>query len=158
MISRCFLAIFLLYSVTSIGQTYQFDFVLEYASESTDATGIVGKSSHYRFINSKDNGYMLVVVEIPGKVAMQMFLNNGVYYYATIPHDDFFVEAISIKCPTTLNSNHDTNSNLKNYKDYSFAAKADTIINTQPFKHFVLNPTNNKKIKKRTMYRILYNR
>ncbi|TRW24330.1 hypothetical protein FMM05_10895 [Flavobacterium zepuense] len=135
-------------SFTSYCQTYTFDYMVEYSYK--NFTDTVKKSTKsrastlYCFINSKSNVCYMNVHESKGKTHMQPTLETGKFYLSSMPTEDFFVEGISMKCPY---SGFIPPSDKKP-KDFEFIAKADTMINTQPFKHYVLKPINEKKFKK----------
>lgn len=135
-------------SFTSYCQTYIFDYMVEYNyKDLTDTVETPTKPNPgtlYRFINSKSNACYMNVRESKGKTQMQPTLETGKFYLSSMPTEDFFVEGISMKCPYSgfipLSD--------KKPKDFEFIAKADTVINTQRFKHYVLNPVNEKKFKR----------
>lgn len=127
-------------------KSYEFDYVLEYEYASDDGE----PHNEYRFINSKDNGSMLMVWEEGKDIMMKLITKNGRFYYDKIIKEDFFVEAISLRCPYK----GDTES--KNLKDFDFIKQNDTLINTEKFGYFVINPTNKKDLKKDNLVPIHY--
>jgi len=142
------LIILLFISTASYSQTYTFDYMLEYNyRDLTDTVETQTKpkpGTLYRFINSKSNACYMNVRESKGKTQMQPTLETGKFYLSSMPTEDFFVEGISMKCPYF----GFVPPSDKKFKDFEFITKADTIINTERFKHYVLNPINEKKFKK----------
>ena len=125
------------YSVYS-QKSYEFDYVMEYQYISDDGK----KHNEYRFISSKNNDFMFMVWEKGNEVMMKL-ITDGKLYFDKIAKEDFFVEAISLRCPQKgeLKSNISLN-------DFDFVRQNDTIINTERLAHFVINPTNKKKVDK----------
>lgn len=140
----------LLFSLSAISQTYEFDYVLEYNTVGKDKNQKAYKISDYIFINTESNSNMLVVNVNPDKVIMRLFTDANKYYMGTIANQDFFVEAISIKCPFTGDTHKYMQSRENN--DYYPVAKKDTVINTQPYAQFSLKADNKKKGKDNELY------
>jgi hypothetical protein len=133
--------IFALFAISlSYGQkTYKFDYVLEYELEYDAETGKVHSHKYYYFINSADNSAMFLVSEDNDEVRMRLQTEKGKFYYSTMPREDFFVEAISLKCPGSGSF-----PNEPKLSDYEVKVAADTVINTQRYKHRVLKPEKDK--------------
>ncbi|KGO94724.1 hypothetical protein [Flavobacterium subsaxonicum] len=146
MLKNYLLLIVLLVAASAKSQNYIFDYMLEYShTDRTDTITKIAKTyTDYRFINSKDNSYCLTVHEAKGTTYLELLLESGKYFRSNLSTEDFFVEGISIKCPYAMTLPSD---NIR-MKDYDFITKADTVINTQPFKYFVLQPANKKKIER----------
>jgi hypothetical protein len=142
-----YLLLFTLFVVTSaLSQTYTFDYMLEYRY--TNFNDTIAKrpvsQTTYRFINSQDNTNCLMFYEAKGTTYIQLLQEGGKYYRANIPTEDFFVEAISMKCPQTgflASVKYKT-------REFEVLKRADTIINTQPFSKVQLMPVNKKKFEK----------
>lgn len=128
-------------------KTYEFNYVIEYKYTNKD------KRTHsgYRFINSTNNSYIFTVWEDKNEYAMLLTLDDGKFYYDRISKDDFFVEAISLRCPRSGQE-----KNGENLKDYKFEKKSDTLINAERFSHFVISPLNTKEIKKHNLVPLHY--
>lgn len=122
------------YSIYS-QKSYEFDYVMEYQYTSEDSK----THNEYRFINSKDNNFMFMVWEMGNDIMMKL-ITDGKFYFDKIVREDFFVEAISLRCP----QRGEINSNLS-LGDFDFIRQNDTIINTEKSSHFIINPTNKKK-------------
>ena len=140
--------ILLLLAVNSYAQdTYEFDHVIQYRYKFYTDTVNNNRHSHnfYRFVNSKNNTYSLTVWEYKNTVQMSLMLKDGKTYSDNIARADFFVEAISLKCPRVGMQNPKYS---KDVKDYSFIKAADSVINTNPVKHLVFKPVDEKKLKK----------
>jgi hypothetical protein len=140
MLYRLLLFITLFFSAEGFAQkSYEFDYVMQYQCIPR-APGAA--YTEYRFLNSKDNSIILMVREDKGDVLMKMIVDKTAYYGKT-PREDFFVEAISLKCPYS-----NTITSDKKKKDYTVIRQPDTIINTESFRHYILQPLNDKKIEK----------
>ena len=153
----CFL---LTVSICLAQKSYEFDYVLEYnISPKSENNSVLEKGyTKYDFINSKDNSYILTVSETKEKINMWLTLSSGQTFFGDIIKGDFFVEAISLKCPKNWFKN---NSDYENLKDFQLNVEDDTIINTEVFKQFALQPLNKKDIKKfnlKTFYYIVDNK
>jgi len=145
---RKLLLIYLLFqiSVNFAQQSYEFDYVLQYNISKRGSSGILEDFyTRYDFINSKDNSYILTVYDSKEKINMQLLLDTGKVYIGDIIRDDFFVEAISLKCPKNWYKN---NSDYENLKDFQVINNKDTLINTEIFKRYTVLPLNKKEIKK----------
>jgi hypothetical protein len=121
-----------------VAQQFDFDYVEEF---SVKPSGKEARSV-FRFFNSKDATYMMRVSIFADRVLMTLYLDSGEYYTDTILKDDFFVLAISLKCPRKgiIDEFADKSS-----KDYVYQKLSDTIINTKPYQHISLMPVNKKK-------------
>ncbi|MCO6149324.1 hypothetical protein [Flavobacterium sp. NRK1] len=145
---RKLLLIYLLFqiSVNFAQQSYEFDYVLQYNISKQGSSGILQDFyTRYDFINSKDNSYILTVYDSKEKINMQLMLDTGKVYIGDIIREDFFVEAISLKCPKSWYKN---NSDYENLKDFQVINNKDTLINTEVFKRYTVLPLNKKEIKK----------
>ncbi len=123
-------------------KTYNFNYVLEYNYEHPAEDGKNHVHTQYRFVNSADNSYMLLVSLSGDIVMMHLLLEGGRYYNGSISKEDFLVEAINLRCPAT---GIVPESKLS---DYTVLQKGDTIINTRAFKRVQLQPASEKKFKK----------
>ena len=74
----------LLFSLSAISQTYEFDYVVEYITVGKDKNQKAYKISDYMFINTKSNSNMLVVNVNSDKVIMRLFTDVNKYYMGTI--------------------------------------------------------------------------
>lgn len=140
-----FILLIVSYSVSS-QKTYEFDYVMEYQYTANDGS----LHNEYRFINSKDNDFMFMVWE-KGNDIMMKLITDDKFYFDRIVKEDFFVEAISLRCPQKgeIKSNN-------SLSDFDFIRQNDTIVNTEKLAHFVINPTNQKKVKKESLVPIHY--
>lgn len=132
-------------------KSFEFDFVAEYKIRGGINRSMV--TTQYQFYNSKDNSYMLWVNDDNESIHMWLTLESGQRYYDRINREDFFVEAISLKCPKTWTKR---NSDYENLKDYEVRKLPDTIINTNRYTYFVVNPLNKKEIKKKNLLPTYY--
>lgn len=140
--------LFLSISYFAVAQTnYEFDYVLEYKYTGSSHKG----QSAYRFINSHDSSYIFNVWEDKNEYGMLLTLANSTFYYGKIAKEDFFVEAISLKCPGSGKDKNDFD-----LKDYKFEKKSDTLINAERFSHFIVSPLNKKEIKKHKLSPLHY--
>ncbi|WP_146185937.1 hypothetical protein [Flavobacterium album] len=137
----------LLICFTGYGQqSYAFDYVMEYEIEHLTEKGSP-KSSHYCFMSSTKSSYMMIVNEMGKEVGMTLVLAGGKYYYGTIAKDDFFVEAISLKCPRS-----GTFAQTEKVRDFELVPKNDTVIDKRSFSHVVLKPVNRRKTENREIF------
>jgi len=139
---------FLLISYFSYSQKeFKFDHVVEYKTIDK-----VHKKTYntYWFLNSKDKDVLFTVWEGKNDYNMMVSLADGTYYYGTIVKEDFFVEAISLRCP------YSGKKNVPKLTDYKYERKKDTLINTSSYGHFVMTPLNKKEIKKHNLLPLHY--
>lgn len=149
MIKLKYISLFILIIVSCLAysqKNYEFNYVMEY--QYTENDGNV--HNEYRFIDSKDNSFMFMVWE-KGNDIMMKLITDGKFYFDKIVKEDFFVEAIGLKCP----QKGVIKSNIS-LSDFDFIRQNDTIINTEKLAHFVINPTNERKIKKENLVPIHY--
>lgn len=125
-------------------KTFEFDYVAEYQERADLHRSII--ATGYKFFNSKDNSYMLSITEDTENIHMWLNLKSGQIYYDKISREDFFVEAISLKCPKTWFKN---NSSYESLKDYEVSKLPDTIINTNKYNCFVVKPLNKMEIEQK---------
>lgn len=123
-------------------KSYNFDYVLEYEYEHPTNDGKTHTHTHYRFINSSDNSYVLLINVEEKIVSMRLLTEAGKFYYSTISEEDFLVEAISLKCPATGQMSE---TKLNNY---TVENKGDTLVDNRKFSRFKLLPANEKKFRK----------
>lgn len=145
------IAFLLLISLTGYSQkSYLFDYVMEYEVVNAIEKGSP-KLSYYCFISSTDSRYMMIVTENDKEVRMRLVLEGGRYYYGTIAKEDFFVEAISLKCPRS-----GTLSETEKLRDFQLETKSDTVINSGSFSHVVVQPVSRKKAENRKLFTTHY--
>jgi|GEM_PF-3116598 len=156
MISRLLVYICLCFTLSGYTQkSYEFDYVAEYKFNSRNKDSI--SRTRYEFFNSKDNSYTLSVNDHDKYIYMSLSVSNGKTYFGKIDRDDFFVEAISLKCPMEWSKK---NSDYESLKEYQIKKLPDTIINTSPYKYFLSDPLNKSqtgKKAKRTVYYVMDN-
>lgn len=140
MMVRLFMFASLCFAFSGYAQkSLEFDNVAEYKVMADPHKSISTKK--YQFFNSNDNSYLLSVYENGKNVDMWLTLKSGQSYYGQISREDFFVEAISLKCPKNW---FKRNSDYENLKDFEFEKRVDTIMNTSKYDYFVIKPTGNK--------------
>lgn len=132
----------LLFTLPCMAQQYDFDYVQEYRLE------IFGENSRdvtfFKFFNSKNPAYSLGVSIIQDKVFMSLNLDNGDCYYDSILKDDFFVYAISLKCPRKGKGENYPNRKPAEFKPFQIT---DTLIEGKKYNRILLEPIKNKKRK-----------
>jgi len=132
-------------------KTFEFDYVAEYRERGDLHRSIV--STNYKFFNSRDNSYMLTVTQDTKNVHMWLMVKDGQIYYDNINSEDFFVEAISLKCPKKWSK---PNNSYENLKDYDVSQLPDTVINTNRYSYFVVKPLNKQDIEKKKQLPVYY--
>lgn len=135
---RFLLSLFLLgFSVSYSQKSYEFDYVVEYENSEIRGNTVVKKRLSYQFFNSKDNSYVLSVVDDAVKTKMWLILNDGQTFYGDIDSKDFLVQGISLKCPKSWKKN---NQQYEKLKEYDVIIHKDTLFGSQLFHHYVVNP------------------
>ena len=141
----------LLLSYTSYSQTYTFDYVLEYKTETVEdtITNFKQVSTFYRFFKSNDNSKALTVWEKGKLTKIELIPYDNKFHRGEIPTENFFVEALSMKCPRS-GVHHTPNYRPKDYKLVNYS---DTVINTLRYSRVDLQPVNKRRYKKMEIFR-----
>ncbi|TRW24331.1 hypothetical protein FMM05_10900 [Flavobacterium zepuense] len=135
-------------------QTYTFDYVLQYKTETVEDTTTNFKrvSTFYRFFNSIDNTSALTVWDKGKLTIIELLAYDNKYYRGEIPTENFFVEALSMKCPRV--GYHHTPTYRP--KDYKFINHGDTVINTLMYSRVELQPVNTRRYEKMVIFKEIF--
>lgn len=142
MFARICHCLLLLLTFNSLAQQYDFDYVQEYRLETF--TEKPRDITFFKFFNSKNSTYSLGVSIIQDKVFMSLNLDNGDCYYDSILKNDFFVYAISLRCPRKGKSENYPNKKQEEFKPLQIT---DTLIEGKKYNRILLEPIKNKKRK-----------
>ncbi|MEZ4856824.1 MAG: hypothetical protein R2812_10165 [Gelidibacter sp.] len=137
--------LFLILCQFGFGQSYEFDYIIEYKSMLNDSIG----TSVFYLTNSKDNQYRASFQSIDkNRFALSFYKHGRINFHTTIKKSDFYkAETIVYK-----GKNYKIKTIGKALaKKVSFQNLKDTIIDEKPYKRYVFN-SNPDIINLRTFY------
>ncbi|RYJ45028.1 hypothetical protein [Flavobacterium beibuense] len=132
--NKHFTALLLLISFAGFGQRYEFDTYSEYQFKKDEKTDV---DKTFEFSNSKDNSYILSVLEKGKNVTITFLHASGQKAMLKMSKEDFFnEESIIVNCSSTEKQDL---SNAKNSViSFDFQKLNDTIIKKDTLQHYVI--------------------
>lgn len=132
--NKHFTALLLLFSFMGFGQRYEFDTYTEYQFKK-DAKTDVDKT--VEFSNSKDNSYILSVLENGKNVTVTFLHASGQKAVLKMAKNDFFDEEnIIVNCSST--EKQDLTDAKNSVIGFDFQKLRDTIIKKDTLQHYVI--------------------
>ncbi len=126
--------VMLLISLTGFGQRYEFDTFTEYQFKKSEQAGI---DKTFVFSNSKDNSYILSVLEDGKQVTLTFLHASGQKAVLKMPKQSFFDEEnILVNCSST--QKQDLTFAQEAVVSFDFMKLSDTIIKKDTLQHYVI--------------------